>query len=285
MSAHAYLGSHFETEALRSALAFDAAEPSAPGSALSLVWRAAQEMSGLQGAVAMAQGGGAALAEALLAAAKEMGVEFRTKARARALLLDGDTVAGVELDGGEKIFAPAVLSGLSRRETLLTLAPTASAGLAETYRLQRAVPTGKETLVTLTLNAAPALGGGSVPAAARIVIAEGEPALEAVTVASATPGQHILMVRAKDSPTLDAVIAQLERFTPHLRGRIVASSLETRDVPRTRLLQSARERIATPIQGLFLCGGDSEPVSAVSGRAGRLAAAFANARAAQRKTS
>jgi phytoene dehydrogenase-like protein len=283
VSAQAYLGGHFETEALKAALAFDVTEPLVPGSALALVWRAAQEMCGLQGAAAMPDGGGAALAEALIAAAKEMGVEFRTKARVEALVLDGNAVAGVELDSGETVFAPVVLSSLSRRATLLELAPTASAGFAETHRLMREAQAGNETFVTLTLNATPVLGSVSLPQAARFVIAEGEPMLEAVTSPSASPGQHMLWAHAKGAPTLDAVVAQLERFSPLLRGRIVGSESLTRGVPRAQLLKPARERIATPIEGLFLCGGEAEPVEALSGRAGRLAAGLATAYTARRK--
>ncbi|HEX4860474.1 MAG TPA: hypothetical protein VFV07_04505, partial [Rhizomicrobium sp.] len=148
----------------------------------------------------------------------------------------------------------------------------------------REMPAEKETFVTLILNAAPMLGGAAMPQAARFVIAEGEPMLEAVTAASASPGQYNLWVRAKGAPALDAVIAQLERFTPLLRARIVGSESVTRDVARTRLLTPARERIATPIEGLFLCGGEAEPVEALSGRAGRLAAALATAYTARRKT-
>jgi phytoene dehydrogenase-like protein len=269
-SAQAFLASYFESDALRAALAFDVPSPLEAGSALALVWRASQEMCGLQGAVAAPQGGGAALADALIAAAKDMGVEFRTKARVARLVLDGDAVAGVELDSGETIFAPAVLSSLSRRETLLDLAPAASAGFAQTHKLMRTAPAQKETLVVFTLNAEPALA----PAGARFVVAEGEPALEAAVAASALPGQHVLSVRAKGLASVDAITAQLERFIPLLRGRIVGTQTGERDVAQTRLLESARTRIATPIRGLFLCGSGAEPMDALSGRAGRLAADF-----------
>ena len=122
---------------------------------------------------------------------------------------------------------------------------------------------------------------GGLPQAARFVIAEGEPALEAIA-AAASPGQHPLWIRAKGTPTLDAVIAQLERFAPLLRGRIVDSDIAMRGVPRSRLVEPAHARIATPIEGLFLCGGDAEPVEALSGRAGRLAAEHATAYTARR---
>lgn len=269
-SAQAFLASYFESDALRAALAFDIPSPLEPGSALALVWRASQEMCGLQGAVAAPQGGGAALADTLIAAAKDMGVEFRTKAHVAKLVLDGDAVAGVELDSGETIFAPAVLSSLPRRETLLDLAPAASAGFAQTHKLMRAAAAQKETTAAFTLNAEPTLA----PAGARFIIAEGEPALEAAVAASALPGQHVLSVRAKGLASVDAITGQLERFIPLLRGRIVDTQTGERDVAHTRLLESARVRIATPIRGLFLCGSGAEPMDALSGRTGRLAADF-----------
>ena len=59
--ADAYLGARFETPSLLAALLWDAGAGgfavSEPGSALALVWRAAQEMAGLQEAAAIAQPG------------------------------------------------------------------------------------------------------------------------------------------------------------------------------------------------------------------------------------
>lgn len=267
-SANSWLGGWFESEALKATLAFDAPEPDAPGSALALVWRAAQETGGLQGAVALAQGGGVALAEQLIAAVQDEGVEIRTKARVAKLVLADNAAAGVELESGEKVFARAILSSLTRRKTLLTLAPTASAGIAETLRLTRVAPRAQDTHFVFTLNAAP----GFAQQGARLVVTEGEPALEALVAASASPGQHLLAVRVRGTPSADQVIASLERYTPHLRGRIVGTESRTRDVLAPHLMDSAAARIATPIAGLYLCGGDAEPTDAVSGRAGRLAA-------------
>jgi phytoene dehydrogenase-like protein len=272
MSAQALLASYFETEALKTTLACDVPAPLVPGSALVPVWRAAQEMCGQQGAVAMPQGGGAALADALVAAGRDLGVEFRSKARAAKLILDGNRAVGVELDGGEQVFARAVLSSLSRRKTILELAPAASAGFAETHRLMAAAPAQKQTHIVFTLNAAPEF---PVAGPARYVIAEGEPSLEAIVMPSPVAGQHVLIVRAKGTADEDKIIAQLERFAPRLRGRIVGRETRLCDAPAMHLLSPAKTRIATTIEGLFLCGADAEPMAAVSGRAGRLAADFA----------
>jgi phytoene dehydrogenase-like protein len=42
--------------------------------------------------------------------------------------------------------------------------------------------------------------------------------------------------------------------------------------PAARLVASYEARIRTPIAGLYLCGRAAEPVDALSGRAGRIAA-------------
>ncbi len=283
MSAEAYLAQWFETEAVRAVLAADVAKPGEPGSALALAWRAAQEMCGLQGAVAQPVGGAIALVALLTDAAREAGVEIRTKAPVARLILAGDTVAGVALASGETIHAPAVLSSLSRRDTLLSLAPTASAGFAETFALRRAAPPAREAALAFVLNAAPELGD---PATARFVLAEEDIVLELVVPTAAEPdlappGQHILSIRARGfgempQAALAAKIVRLiEPYTAHLRARIVAMDMRMGDAGAIQPERPAAERIVTPIAGLYLC--NTEPVGAVSGRAGRLAAAMVGA--------
>ena len=81
-------------------------------------------------------------------------------------------------------------------------------------------------------------------------------------------------------------LATLERFAPGLKERVVAHRIMTPDdsaerygsspgelgSPLSRLLASYESRIRTPIARLYLCGAAAEPVSTLSGRAGRLAA-------------
>jgi len=79
------------------------------------------------------------------------------------------------------------------------------------------------------------------------------------------------------------VLATLENFAPGFRDRIVSCRALTPDAgphggvsllssPIARLLASYEARIRTPIAGLHLCGRAAEPVDAMSGRAGRIAA-------------
>ncbi|MDE2266719.1 MAG: hypothetical protein KGL29_12515, partial [Alphaproteobacteria bacterium] len=68
------------------------------------------------------------------------------------------------------------------------------------------------------------------------------------------------------------------------RASVLAANAITPNMPErdpltvAHLLAGWRERIATPIDGLLLCGEAAEPVPAVSGRAARIAAGLALAR-------
>ena len=318
--AGAFLDAAFESEALKAVYAFDAMtgglSPSDAGSSLLFAWRAAQEMCGLQGAVAIPRGGMAALADALVSAAQAAGVEIRTSAQVARLLLSGDAVAGVALASGEEIAARIVLSSLSRRETLLELAPTGAAGFAAATRLGRAAEVGEAKLV-LAVKSVP--GFATSQPAGRFVIAErlencigahaearagrlpAELALEAVAPTLFDPSlasgnTHLLSVLVRPLPVspaegwpklaprlTDAVLAILERHAPGLKESIVAVSAAEPNAPERNpltarhMLAGWRERIATPIGGLFLCGEAAEPAPALSCRAARIAAAIAGA--------
>jgi len=310
--------SGLESEPLKAALAFDAVAPFQLGSALAFAWHAAQEMCGQQGAVAAPLGGLAALADMIVVAAQTAGVEIRTRARVIKIVAD-NAVAGVALDSGEEIFASAVLSSLSRRTTLLDLAPTSSAGLAETQRLKRSAPQTGEASILFLLNTAlvfHALNARFILADRLDTYAAGGTAvrdgrlpeellIEAAVPTAADPslaptGQHLLSVRVPGLPLtpeggwpalsaklVERVTAALERHAPHLRERIVGLDLR---LPRkaepfsaVRLASSYADRVSTPVEGLFLCGVCAEPMNAVSGRAGRLAAGIAQAWLAREK--
>ena len=259
MSAASLLNDLFESDALKGALAFDAVSPFEAGSALALVWRASQEMCGLQGAMAVPVGGIPALADLLIAAALAAGVEVRTHTRVAQIVLAENTAAGVELESSERIFARTVISSLPRHATLLDLAPTASAGFDETIALRHALSRTGDAAITFLLNAPPALGGRDAPQNARFIIADrlesyanadtsvrearfpDELLIEAVLPTAidpslAPPGQHLLSVRVRNLPlapkegwpALSAklavrVVAALEPHAAHLRERIVGT--------------------------------------------------------------
>jgi phytoene dehydrogenase-like protein len=297
-SASEWLENRFESEALKAAFAFDAlaASPLAAGSALVFAWRAAQEMCGLQGAVALPLGGPAALGKALLAAAKAAGAEIRSEAQVAKLLLDGDGVAGVELVSGERLQADAVLSALPRRRTLLDLLPPGAAGFAMAETLQPRQAAGEARLLLALKTLPPAF---AVPG--RYVLAE---RLESTVAAygeareGKLPAELALEILPLDETCLAVTVRPLPRnpvepdFAAQLTRRVLhllepyAPELKTTAVtlepPQDcapvsvpHMLAPWRDRIATPVSGLYLCGEAAEPMPEVSLRAARLAARLA----------
>jgi phytoene dehydrogenase-like protein len=308
-SAAARIEEIFESETACAAFAFDAlaANPSAPGSALVLAWQAAQEMCGLQGAVAVPLGGPQILVEALVAAATAAGVEIRLNSEVARLDLDGEAIRGAVLASGEAIAGRTILSSLCRRKTLLALLPPGVVGFAAARKYASAPDVGQAKLVLALKSRPPALARP-----ARYVIGErlentalsyaearagripSDLFLEAVTIEPGEPPEILLSVRIRPVPMappggwksaaaelVPAVVRQLEREVPGLAAAITAFGFvppEMHDaLCLADLAQPWRTRIATPVRGLYLCGAAAEPVPCVSGRAGRLAAAMAAA--------
>jgi phytoene dehydrogenase-like protein len=307
----AWLESQFESDDLKAAFAFDTlqAPPAAAGSALVLAWQAAQEMCGLQGAVAVPAGGPATLVNALVFAAQTAGVDIRLQAEVARLDIDGEAVRGAVLTSGESVAGRTVLSSLTRRKTLLELLAPGAVGFAAAQRLHPA-EVGEAKLV-LALKVCPA----AFARPARYLIAERLEAaalayaeartgklpsdlfLEAVVLDPGTShsgnSQDVLLsvlIRPVPVTPLDgwrtasphlvqAVLKSLEHHLPDLAATITGLGFvppQSADAFHlTDMTVSWRARIATPVRGLFLCGAAAEPVPSVSGRAGRIAAAMA----------
>ncbi|MEJ0026634.1 MAG: NAD(P)/FAD-dependent oxidoreductase [Rhizomicrobium sp.] len=303
-SACAFVAAAFESDALRGALVFAAADcgaaPPEAGSALALLWAASQEMSGLQGAVAIPEGGVVGLLRALSEAAQASGAAIRTGAAVARLTVAGGAATGVELATGEIVTAPLVLSALSRRRTLLDLLPSGEVGLGAARALGR--PTEAFGAATLVFALSPGFDTG-LAAGTRMVIAERletyetalaairlglvprEPVLELVMF----PAGRTLTVRAWPvAPSYDrnalvrTVTAMIERhaagFAQAITNTDVLEPPDGEPFAVARLFAGAAERIETPVRGLLLCGIDAEPAHALSGRAARQAAGMAVAR-------
>jgi phytoene dehydrogenase-like protein len=312
-SAAALLDSRFESDALKAALAFDATDGGLsliePGSALVLLWRGSQEMCGLQGAAATLARGPELLTETLAEAAQAAGAEIRTGACVAKILLAEGAASGVELQSGERISARFVLSSLTRRQTFRTLLPEGGAGFAHGF----AAPRTGSAIVSLALKAFPEFAGNAVPRNARFVIADKletyiaahsaasagrlpdeltlEFTIPSVTDTSLAPlGQHVVSVLVRPAPfsadktQLETkVIAALNRAAPGLASQVAASEtlmqsdisarfgIEADRTGIARLTANWRARLATPVAGLMML---EEPVTAISGRAGRIAASI-----------
>jgi phytoene dehydrogenase-like protein len=132
-SANAYLDRWFETDTLKAALAFDAMlgglSPQETGSALMLVWRAAQDYWG------QPVGGPGALTAALERAARAAGAALHPHSPVKTILVEDGRAAGVVLENGFVIKAGAVLSTLDARRTLESLVPPGAMGFGAAARV------------------------------------------------------------------------------------------------------------------------------------------------------
>ncbi len=307
-SAAALLNSQFEADALKALLAFDATAGGLsvlePGSALALVWRLAQEVGGLQGAVAVPAGGMSGLIDALTRAALNAGVELRTVAEVKNILVQDGRASGVQLSSGEILAAPVIFSSLPLEKTLSMLPPGA-AGLTPRREQQPMVGEAKLLLALshvpwldeppfskrfVTVDRLESLIGAHAAARAGILPDELPcefiitPALQSGALLSLHVRPVPLTNWASHAPRLvEKVLARLELLIPGLRNSIMAQAVMAPDdmgpripVPRVdHMLASPRDRVTTGLAGLYLCGASAEPVPCVSGRAARFATALA----------
>lgn len=283
-----FLEDWFDTDAVRAALAFDAAlgglSPQEPGSALLLVWRAAQEMCGLQAAAAAVAGGPGMLARLVGEAAREAGAEIRTGAEVRAITIERDRVSGVTLAGGESIGARVVLSSLPSAHTLGELVPPGAGGIGAAVAQVRTVRRIRGAKLLLALASEP---GFAVPATARMGVAErletyAEAKAAALTGALprelvielvipsaadpsfAPPGQHVLSAHIRYLPEtppegwdtlrsalMARVLSALNLYAPGLGERIVASQLLTPDDLAARYGAACDSADASPVARLL----------------------------------
>jgi phytoene dehydrogenase-like protein len=283
--ADAFLAEYFESEALIAALLFDASaggfHVSEPGSALALVWRAAQEMAGLEGATSMPAPD--TLIWSLIKAVD--GADFRCCAEITAILTGHGRVTGVRLKSGEEISADCVLSSLGTSATL-TLAgalPQAAqprlgeARLLIMLREKIGFAPGRLILADrpgIFADAHEAARSGRLPA---------ELPMEFVAASADTIAVTLRPVPAhltqEDKVQLAArAVRALERQVPGAASlvaglRFSVSAPERASLPQ--LLAPSLVRVQTKIGGLYLCGTEAEPVPSLSGRAARIAAALA----------
>jgi phytoene dehydrogenase-like protein len=183
----AWLDTWFESDVLKAALLFDATaqglSPNEPGSALTLVWRASQDMCGLQGAVTFPLGGPGALVDTLALAARAAGADLRTRAPVVRLMVGAGAISGVELDT-ETLSAPQVFSTLPPADTF-ALAPDAAAGFSHARDLARDRARTGEANVTFVLSALPPPGGVAISLGSRFIFAERPETLASAYRASA----------------------------------------------------------------------------------------------------
>jgi phytoene dehydrogenase-like protein len=117
-SARDFLDAWFESDPIKAALGFDSivgnyASPDTPGSAYVLLHHTFGGVNGKKGNWGHAVGGMGAITQAMAQACVEQGVEIRLDAPVRQVRTQDGRVSGVELEGGEVLCAPLVVSNLN----------------------------------------------------------------------------------------------------------------------------------------------------------------------------
>ncbi|HEX4077965.1 MAG TPA: NAD(P)/FAD-dependent oxidoreductase [Rhizomicrobium sp.] len=117
-SAGDILDEWFESDPVKAVFGFDAivgnyASPYGPGTAYVLLHHALGEVNGVRGSWGHAMGGMGAITQAMAAACRGAGVDIRTRAEVREVVLESGRAAGVVTASGETFRARAVASNLS----------------------------------------------------------------------------------------------------------------------------------------------------------------------------
>jgi len=128
-SAGEWLDGWFESDPIKAALGFDAvvgnyASPYGPGTGYVLLHHGIGEVNGIKGAWGHAIGGMGAITRAMAAAAKDAGVEIRTDAEVREVLVEKGRAAGVITAAGETFRARAVVANVNPKLLFLSLIDT-----------------------------------------------------------------------------------------------------------------------------------------------------------------
>ena len=322
-----WLNEWFETDALKAALAMPAVTssftgPWSPGTAANLLlFECAAEGSVV--------GGPRALLSALMLAASEFGVTFRTEAEVESIVIEQGRVTGVRVTDGEEIPITTVGASCDPRKTLLDLVPSRDIPYELENKLRHFRGYGTAAKINLALDCPLEFEGRGQEQFSLVRVADDldgveksfdpvkydelpeRPSLDIFVPTVESPElapdghsvvsilAHFVPYRLKGGWTHDArqeladtVVARLGEFAPGLTSRIkgrevlAPPDLEERyglveghlyhgDHTLDQLvLRPTPEcaRYATPVQGLFLCGGGSHPGGGLTLAPGALAA-------------
>jgi len=146
------LQENFESPLLKGALCMDGVLGSNLGPrSNNSIFCALQRLSGLQG-MALPRGGMGAVSKALAEAAGKQGATIRTSATVSHILMDGDHVSGVELQGGELVAAATVVSNADPKTTFLKLLGARNLEAGFVHRIQNIRMRGNAAKLHLALD-------------------------------------------------------------------------------------------------------------------------------------
>jgi phytoene dehydrogenase-like protein len=150
------------------------------------------------------------------AALRAMGVEIRTSARVKSLIVDGDRAAGVVLEGGEEIRAKVIVSAINPRTTFLDLVGPRHLDTEAVRRARNIRMRGNACKLHLALKGTPDFRGADL--ATRLVIA---PSVQAVEDAfnAAKYGEF------SDAPVMEIILPSALENGKANSGRHVVSAI------------------------------------------------------------
>lgn len=160
MPAYEYLSEWFHNEMLKGALAAPAITgtrqgPRAAGTTLMLLYQHSNGFNRTRFVV----GGIGALSQALAAAARSNGAHIRTGASVARILLQDGQATGVELAGGERLAARAILSSADPRRTFFDLVGPTNLEPRFVRSVRNIIYRGSTAKVNLALSSLPTFNG------------------------------------------------------------------------------------------------------------------------------
>lgn len=250
-----FLNEYFESDFIKGALSMDAVfgtftAPRSPGTTMNLLMHEAIAGQSVKG-------GGAALTEALVSRASELGVEVRTGSAVTRVLIENGAVKGVELEDGAVIEAAAVSASCNPKTVLLDLLPVGALSHTTEHRISNFRTNGTAAHLLLAVD-----GDVSFPGDVRIAPTlnhvekafdpikydrfADEPVLDISVPSLADPslapdGKHVVSVLVGYAPydldggwTDDAkrtltrnVLDTITQFAPGFEQKVIAASLSS----------------------------------------------------------
>ena len=200
--------------------------PQSPNSLILLLNRLAGDCDGRMAALGLPAGGMQAVAAAMSTSVVAMGATVRTDTRVNRLIIENDRACGVELDGGEAIRAPLIVSAINPKTTFLTLVGPQHLDTGFVNRVRAAKSRGAAAKLHLALTAAPDFRGAALTS--RLVIA---PSLRVVETAynavkyNQVPDHPVMEIvipsafEAGHAPPGQHLLSAIVQFAPHAPGQ------------------------------------------------------------------
>ncbi len=221
------LNDEIADDRLKGVVAFDTVlgahmGPRSPNSLLLLYNRLASEAAGATASLALPKGGMGSVPASMFAAVRSLGVEIRTNAKVKSVLIEGDRAAGVILQNGEQIRARSVVSAINPKTAFLDLIGPRHLDTETVRRARNVRMRGNACKLHLALRSAPDFKGANL--ATRLVIA---PSINSVELAfnaakygafSEHPVMEIMLPSAIETghaPSGQHVVSAIVQFAPY----------------------------------------------------------------------